>query len=225
MKRHKFINLALIIFFTMISTNCSADIILKLIGANPSKEQAQSITLKAYLPKEIGINDVLDAHGLKVMYDTQEGAYYVHGEQELAPGETVQKRITLRNVWVIDQAEIDSMRAEAQTTLEFLRISEYKDRAAFLAESIEKRLGQIELNQNRDFVNPQQHISIYRENIKHFESVKEDLIAIRSLLSQVKRLPSMQIMKLIFIVVGFLTFLSVALYFVWHKQANDFSEN
>ena len=59
-----------------------ANIVLKIIAVNPSKEQSQRVPVKVYLPKETKPEDVIDKSDLDVAYDTQQGSYYVSGEYD-----------------------------------------------------------------------------------------------------------------------------------------------
>lgn len=215
-----------IIFLSSLCGLAQADIVLKVMGLNPSKEQVQTVTLKAYLPREVKPEDVLDKGDLEVVYDTQLGTYYVFGEYELQPKESIQREIQIKDVWSISQGELYSVNSEAKQTIALLEKTDLQDRAKFLKESIESKLKEIADRQSVASVNPQKRISEYRENTKLLDSVRADLSTLRSMLAQAKPVSIKSVWLTFFVVVGFLGLLALSLYFIWHKQLqaiNDFS--
>lgn len=217
----------------MIATLCAfctqvfaaGTIVLKIVGVNPSKEQAQPIDMKAYLPKEIMPGDVVDKDDMTLTYDTQMGAYFVSGSYTLEPGETLEKQIKVKDIWQIPTADITGLQQEAVKSAAMIGDSTYKERAEFLRDSIAKRLEQIAKKQATPVSNPQRHISEYRENKATLDSVQADLLVLRSLLAQSKTFPAMTVWKVILFIVGFLTILSIALYVLWTSQMQSLTES
>ena len=217
--------IVLILFSFFILTNeAQATVVLKLMAINPSKEQTQMAQVKAYLPKEVKPDDVIDREDLELEYDTQQGSYFVYGEYELGPGEVLEKQIELKDLWVIPSAELESLRLEAVRTAKMLDNTDFKERAVFLKESIESKLDQIVEKQRVPATNPEKHISEYRDNLRLLEAVKEDLVVARSLLSQAKPTTSIAVWRMFFIIVAFLGVLGVSFYLIWHKQLKVINE-
>jgi hypothetical protein len=201
------------------ATPAWANIVLKILAVNPSKEQSQKVPVKAYLPKETKPEDVIDRADLDIAYDTQQGSYYVSGEYELKPGETVERSIEMRDIWVIPDAEIQTLRSEVNKISAMLKNTEFADRISFLNNSIDSKLNQIVENQKNAPPNPERHISDYRDNLRILESVKTDLALARSLMSQVK--PTMSAKTIWHLIIGIILFLGLlggGFYFVWQKQ-------
>lgn len=196
-----------------------AGIVLKIVGANPSSTARQTVTLKAYLPKEIKPEHVLSKEDLDVVYDTQLGSYYVYGEYELEPKGVVEKEIEIKDIWFIDEADLETLRLEAIKTAELLEGTDFRERADFLKRNIESKLDRIIDKQKTVALNPQKHISQYRDNLKLLESVKENLLIARSLLSKAKPLATTTVWKIFVVVLGFLAVLGLSLYFIWQRQA------
>jgi hypothetical protein len=201
-----------------------ANIVLKLIASNPSKGQTQKVPLKVYLPKETKPEDVVDKGDLDVAYDTQQGSYYVYGEYELKPGETLERDVELKDIWVIPENEIETLRLELIKLEGLLKNTEFAERIAFLKTSIESKLNQIIESQVNSPANPERHISDYRDNLKILESVKTDMALARSLLAQVKSFPTVMVWRLILAIIIFLGILGVSFYFIWHKQLKAIAE-
>ncbi|MFH2137741.1 MAG: hypothetical protein ABII88_04460 [Candidatus Omnitrophota bacterium] len=219
----------IVLFFCCVififAQEAQANITLKVLGVNPSKTQTQIVTLKAYLPKEVTPIDVMDKGDLSMTYDTQQGAYFVFGEYELKPEESVEREVVIKDIWIVPDAEIDNLRSEIDKTIELIQNTEFEDRANFLKDSIESKLDRIINKQKASAANPQSHISEYRDNLDLLDAAKQDLMLARSFLTQAKRLPSITIWKLFFFIVGFLAVLAGSLYFIWANQAKAMKEN
>lgn len=194
-------------------------ITLKVIAINPSDEETQRAEIKAFLPKEIQPDDVVEKGDLKISYDSAEGAYFVYGEYDLKPKETLEREIDIKDVWMIPVKELEFLRSEAGQTAALLEHTEFQDRIAFLKTSIETKLDKILSRQQTPSVSPDRHISEYRENLILLESGKSDLLLARSLLAQLKPKAAVLIIWKIFIaIVAFLGLLGVAFFLIWHTQ-------
>lgn len=210
--------LCLIVSSSLFVSQAEASIVLKLVAANPSKEQVQKVQVKAYLPKEAKPEDVIDKGDLDIAYDTQQGSYFVYGEYELKPGELLEKDIEMRDIWVIPVSDIEFLRLETQKLTDLLKNTEFSDRVSFLKNNIDSKLNQIMENQKNSPPNPERHISDYRDNLKIMDSIKADLALIRGFLSQVKPMPMIVVWRLLIAIVMFLGLLGISFYFVWQKQ-------
>jgi hypothetical protein len=216
------IALMLISFYPSIS---SASIILKLMSANPSKGQSQKVQVKTYLPKEAKPEHVIDKADLDIAYDTQQGSYYVYGEFELAPGETLEKDVELRDIWVISSSDIETVRADSEKLTGLLKNSEFAERSLFLKNSIDSKLNQIIENQKAAPANPERHISDYRDNLKILESARADVALQRSLLSQTKPFPAVLVWRVIIAIIIFLGLLGGIFYIVWQTQVKEITHD
>ncbi len=201
---------------------CAADahagIVLKAMAFNPSKTEKQSVPIKVYLPKEVKPEHIIDKGDLEVGYDNQQGSYFVYGQYELMPGESVEREVEMMDVWMVPAAEIESMRSELDKTVKLLAETDFRERVNFLKENIERKLKMVEENQKAESVNPERHISLFRDNQRLMESAKEDLATARGLLAQAKPVPAAAVWRLILIIILFLGFIGIASYFIWQTQ-------
>lgn len=215
----------LIFLLLLFVKKSEANVVLKVVSVNPSKEQVQKVDIKTYLPKETKPEDVIDKADLEIAYDTQQGSYFVFGTYELKPLEVLERNIELRgDLWLIPQADIESLRVEALQMNEILKNTEMAERAIFLLNGIQAKLNQIVDIQSDPPANPERYISNYRENVKTLESIKADMVLARSLLTQVKPMPAGMIWKMILAIVLFLGLLGLSFYFLWHKQIKVINE-
>ena len=211
--------LSLLLFFI---GSANASIVLKLLIVNPSDEQPQILPIKVYLPKETKPEDVIDKGDLEVGYDTQQGSYYIYGQYELQPSEVMEKEVELRDIWIIPIAEIESIRQEADKVNDLLKNTEFADRIKFLYSTINKKLAEIEKQQDISESNPEDHISQYRANMKLIESVKVDLAVARSMLNKAKPFSTKAVWKIMIYILIFLGIVTVSFYFLWFKQTKLF---
>lgn len=217
--------LSLLVFGFWSLACCSvahASIILRIMGVNPNEKISQTVELKAYLPEEVEPGDIIEKDDLEVIYDTQKGAYYVYGEYLLKPEQSILREIEIKDIWVIPTDELEGMRLDAVGTADLMENTQFSERANFLEEGISRKLDDITRRQEVVAVDPQKHISVYRRNMDMMESVKTDLILLKSLFGQSKPLPSITIWKVFLSIIVFLSFVSFTLFLFWYKRAKIF---
>jgi hypothetical protein len=190
------------------------------MATNPSETNTRKVPVKVYLPKEAKPEDVIDKGDLQVGYDAQQGSYYVYGTYEVAPLDTVEREIELRDVWVIKESELASIKSEAQKIKELLEATEFEDRVNFLTDNIISKIEEIENRQGALKPNPEEHISAYRNNLKLLDAAKSDLAVARTMLDKGAGLPKNVIWKLIIYILVFLGILGGSFYVIWHRQVN-----
>ena len=214
----KFILAGMIGFVFLWVGTVQANVTIKLLGVNPSEEKMQIVKLRAYLPQEVTLEDVIDHGDMNIAYDISKGAYQVFKDYEVEPGDNVEREIIIKDIWIFPEEKLNNLRGEINKTIDFIRGTEFEEQAEFLRKSMDEKLNKITERQKTAASNPQQHISYYRENKELFNSAKEDLLLARSFMSQGKRLSAVKIWKLFIWVVLFLAGLGASLYFVWRKQ-------
>lgn len=195
-----------------------AGITMRLMAVNPATSE-QTVTLKVYLPLEVKPEDVIYKGDLEVIYDTQQGSYYVYGEYQLKPKEVLEKEIELKDIWVIDPAQIALIRQEAKDTLESFKKTNYMERAMLLYSGIDKKLKEVEAMQDISNASPGYKISNYRNSLSLLNSAKADLVAAKTLLSEVgPRGMARFTWKIILFIIVFLGILGSGFFFIWQRQ-------
>jgi len=213
-----------VVLLALFGGTAYANIVIRALIVNPSEDMERSVPFKSYLPKEIKPENIVDQGDLDIAFDPAEGAYYVHKSYTLDPKETIQIEIELEDVWQVDGQEIALYRDEAKSLTQALMKTDYYERATYLQNSIESKLTQIEYRQRVINSNPGGYISDYRENVKLLESVKVDLAAAKSLITDPKAIAPMLTWKLIVAVVIFLGILGIIFFFVWQRQIKSLAE-
>jgi len=209
----------LVFWFFSASAHAEGEITLRIMAINPSKDQTQKAEVKAYLPKELQSEDILDVGDLEVAYDSQQGAYFVYGSYDLKPGETLEREIEIKDIWQIPVEELESLRTEAEKTAKLLEHTDFQERGEFLRAVIEAKVNKIIERQRVTAVNPEKHIFDHRDNLALLDSVKAELLIARSLLTQARpKTAVVMVWKLFIGIVLFLGLLGVSFYIIWHKQ-------
>ena len=193
------------LFFCFSYCHSFASVTLRVMAVNPSEESAQSVPIKVYLPVEVKPEDIIYKGDLEIAYDTQQGSYYVFGEYEIKPLETLEKEIEIKDIWLIEDTEIAASRKEARDMFSAFDKTTYADKAQVLSKGIEKKLKEIEEMQAGLASNPAQHISNYRYCLTVLKSVKSDLAEAKSLFKEIgpKGLAGLT-WKIIVFIIGFL---------------------
>lgn len=211
-----------VLFFFVASAE--AGITLRLMAVNPA-ECEQVVPIKVYLPVEVKPEDVIYKGDLEVAYDTQQGSYYVFGEFLLAPKEVLEKEIEIKDVWVIDPAEVALLRQEAKDILDGFKKTKYYERAQLLYSGIDKKLKEIEEVQDLSSASPGYKISNYRNCLSLINSAKADLLAAKTLLSEASPKGMARFTwKVILFIVIFLGVLGGGSFFIWQRQSKLESE-
>lgn len=203
-----------LLFFSL----AQAGMTMRLMAVNPADSE-QTVTLKVYLPLEVKPEDVIYKGDLEVIYDAQQGSYYVFGEFPLKPKEVLEKEIELKDVWLIDASQIAMIRSEAKEILENFKKTNYFDRAELLYNGIDKKLKEVDSMQEISSVSPGYKISNYRNSVSLLNSAKADLLAAKTLLSEISPKGMAKLTwKIILFIIIFLGVLGAGFFYVWQRQ-------
>ena len=214
--RVSFLILLSLLIFSV--AQAAGTITLRLMAVNPADNE-QTVPIKVYLPLEVKPEDVIYKGDLEVAYDTQQGSYYVFGEYQLKPKETLEKEIEIKDVWLIDSSQIAVLRQEAKEILNGFEKTKYLDRATLMYNGINNKLKEVEQMQGLSSASPGYKISNYRNSLSLLNSAKADILAAKTLLSEVtpKGLARFTWKVILFIII-FLGVLGLAFFFIWQRQ-------
>jgi len=202
----------------LICQSAQAGITMRLMAVNPA-DSPQTVTIKSYLPVEIKPEDVIYKDDLEVVYDTQQGSYYVYGEYQLKPKEVLEKEIELRDIWVIDLSQVAMIRQEAKEILESFKKTNSLDRATALYNGIDNKLKEVEQMQAIASASPGYKISNYRNSVSLLNAAKAELLAAKTLLAEIApRGMASLTWKIILFIIIFLGILGAGFFFVWQRQ-------
>ena len=202
-------------------------VVLNMLIANPTDRTA-TIPFKAFLPKEAKPEHIMSSGGLKVEYDESAGSYAVTGEFELAGGESITRKVEMRDVWIIDKSEIAELTRQASELSKHAEDTAYSGQIAILANDTRSRLATIASRQEDNTATPQDHILAYRQNLEDLNVVKDnlgnmtDLItsagASRSVVGQIGGIQTFSVWGIILAIVFGFGLLAAIIFAMWRHQ-------
>ncbi|MGB9585844.1 MAG: SH3 domain-containing protein, partial [Anaerolineales bacterium] len=156
-------------------------VIIKFVIANPSDSTTQKIPFKAFLPKEVKQEYIMDLGGLNLSYDTSTEQYYVFADITLPAGESVIRSVEIKDIWTISEDEVASLRKQADELSSALKNTSYFAQGLTLKTDINTRLDKIVRKQKESNATPQDHILAYRENLEDMKAVNDNLKGLKDL--------------------------------------------
>lgn len=159
-------------------------VILKMLVINPSSSQTQTVPFKAYLPRETKPEYIMDRGDLALDFDEENNLWYVHKEIRLGPGETATKMVEIKDVWVIQKEEVNSLRSQFEELLKPLEGTAFYAQAVTLKSDADRLLDGIVRKQDEYKATPQEHIVAYRENMESLRAVNSNMEALKKLVAE-----------------------------------------
>lgn len=158
-------------------------VVFNFLITNPLTE-TKTLKFKSYLPNEVKPEHIMDLGGLSIDYDSSAASYYVYGNITLGPSQAVTKKVEIKDIWVFDKAEIESLKKQAETLAKPLEKTQYEAQGAILKNENEAILDIILLKQNEGYRTPQDHIVAHRANVEKMAGVKRNLEKMKDLVVQ-----------------------------------------
>ena len=160
-------------------------VILNILVVNPP-DTARTVEVKEYLPKEIRAEDIIKIdEELQLEYDSGLDSYFVRGEVKLGAGQRKTFKVEVEDVFKISEDELTALKEQAETLMEPLKGTSYFAQASILKSEIDANLKSISREQVEGPSNIEKKISAYRNNQKDLEKVKENIKALKSIVSEV----------------------------------------
>lgn len=158
-------------------------IVFKTLILNPSSVATQTVPLKYFLPKETQKEDILKIDpNLKVDYDVEAGALYVHGEFILAPEASKTLSVEVEDVWKISDEELNALRNQTNDLFEPLKGTSYFAQGSTLKSDIMLNLDTAERLQKEAFT-PDARIKAHRESMAELDSAKKKIDDLKTLVT------------------------------------------
>ena len=230
-RRRWVVLITLILLWTMayglLTPHVQASIVLKTTVVNPSKTKTQTALLKAYLPKEVKPEDVVELNDLKIDYDVEKGFYYVYKKVELKPGESISRSVEIKDIWLISRSELDSLTGRAKELVEALKKTAYFDTAVILQKDLQEKSNGVLNKQERALTAlPQTHIAVYRDNVEALDSIKAMLAKLEKMLIESKIgagvTEKVSVKATWWVILGViiaLGLISLTFFIIWQRQA------
>ncbi|MEE8131599.1 MAG: hypothetical protein V3T98_00950 [Candidatus Paceibacterota bacterium] len=159
-------------------------VVLKMLVINPSVSQSQIIPFEAYLPREVKPEHIIDRGDLILDFDEENNLWYVHKEIRLAAGESATKRVEIKDIWIVHEEDIDSLRNQFEELIKPLEKTAFFAQAVTLKSDADRLLDGIIRKQNEYKATPQEHIIAYRENQESLNAIESNLEALQKLVAE-----------------------------------------
>jgi len=160
-------------------------IVFKSVIINPSSLISQKAQLKYYLPPEVKESDVknLDSR-LTMTYDIERDQYFVEGEYDLDPNQTITVAVSVEDIWVITDEQLQALSKQVEELMKPLEGTAYFAQGVTLESDINSSLEKISLLQ-AGAVTPDQKNRAYRETSVELNEVGELIGTLQSLVTDV----------------------------------------
>ncbi len=161
-----------------------AVITLKIRAQNPSQTEKQKTIATALLPSAIKPDDVVNTEGFEFVYDVAGKSYRVNKEVELNPGETRILQVTLKDIWIIPEEEIQTLTVHSGKLAGALKATDKEDIATRLQGVIEEGIKAVVARQAAYAVGavmPLDHIRAYEANVEAISRVRKDVGVLENL--------------------------------------------
>lgn len=135
----------------------------------------RSVPIRSSLPAKITPKDVEDTAGLNIGYDVKSDTYYVEGSIEMEPGEIRRFDVVVRDIWLIDPANIEAYNKRAgvlSSMLSGTKVSSDSDKEFTKIKSLITEINKRQDSNGITTVDPVDHIQAYETNLKALHKVK-----------------------------------------------------
>lgn len=172
-------SLIIFLFLAGIFVNLSyADLYINILAVNGTDQEKEK-EIKYYLPKELAKDDVLNTDELSLSYDVKKGAHYVFGNILLKPKQTRTFKILIRDVWQIDNDEIENIKEQMGRSLKRLEGSQYYDVGIVKQDGLLKRLDFVVKEQERFGDDIETRIDRYRVYQDEVDDIREKSLSVK----------------------------------------------
>ena len=168
----KIIIVAMLLVFA--ASAALASIKLKVAVVNPSGTKEQTTPVKFNLPKGVGPEDIIDIGEMELKYNFEKRTYYVCQTVTLAPAEKKILEVSLRDIWMVHEKEINFLKKHADELKAKLKGSKHAELGGKLSDKIKADLEEIVETQKNPTLSAKQKINLYYGNIAALEDARED---------------------------------------------------
>lgn len=207
------------------------EIVFQLSVKNSSPSEVRNIDIKRDLPSEIYVDDVIDAGDLSVARDSKRNITYVFKKNiKLAPNQTINYDVKIRDKWNINELRINSLRLRIKDVDGKIgEKDQYKSINGDLSILLRK------INEIKNEEGPEElgadYVAFYRDQTKRLDLLEREIYRIEASLRPVDKKakrgfrvqpPSLKTTWLIiYIILVFLGVISFLFFIRWMGKGKD----
>jgi len=147
---------------------------INFIAVNAT-DQAKAMEIKQYMPAELTAEDIMESGDLKVEYDPDKKIFFVSGKFDFQPKESRTFKVQVKDVWNIQQEEVDLLKRQLDNNIETLRDHESYGAAQEARDEMYQQLDFIMAQQQNYSQNIERRIEEYRAYRNTLENVRNNI--------------------------------------------------
>lgn len=155
-----------------------AQLAINILAVNAT-EQEREKDIYHILPKELKMEHILDTGGLDVKYDVEKDAFAVYGKVTLQPKESRTYKVRVKDVWRIEQQQVEEIKEQINLTIKRLAGSEYEERAGGKKERLINRLDFIFEQQKKNEDDVSVRIEQYGLYADELAQIRNDAVSVK----------------------------------------------
>jgi len=199
--------------------------VMKITMRNPSPTEKKAPTLRHDLPSEIKANDIIDSAGLDVRTDLKAGICYMYGKVEMEPGETKTFAVKIRDKWNVNFPRFPRLRASASNVLARATAKEKFKSIEDMLQNVIIELNEIEKEPSPTDLNDK-YVAFFRHQASKLDVIEQKINRVDAALKPLEprvgfpgKPPNPKTTwMIIWIILGFLAFLSLVFFFRWYGK-------
>jgi hypothetical protein len=206
-------------------------VVIRITAQNTSPTLSRLVDVSSPLPPEIKAGDVIDPGELSVGVDSETGTAYVYlDDVEVGAGESIEFEVRIHDKWDINGPRITTLLGNASNLVERITKKEKFPSIERQLTSVMFRLKSIAKEARPDTLNAQ-YVAFYRDQAERVDAIEMEINRVRAALKPIEKTkkygfpvkaPSMKTTWIIiYIILGFLAFLSLLFFLRWYGKTRD----
>lgn len=171
------VSMALISSLFFLKNVLAADLNVNILAVNGTDVPKEK-EIRYKLPKELGADDIVDAAGLNLDYDVNQGAYIVSGKVNLGPKESKTFKVRIHDVWKVEDQDIKDIKNQIDESIKRIQNTEYTTIGETRRQNLVQRLDYIMEEQNKYADDVETRIDRYRVYAKELEQIRKDALSV-----------------------------------------------
>ncbi|MBF0479857.1 MAG: hypothetical protein HQL26_10275 [Candidatus Omnitrophica bacterium] len=170
--------LASLMIMTFSAGRVFAQLTINILTVNGTDKQKDK-DVNYILPKQLKAQDIIETDGLKLDYDAEAGAFYVHGSVSLAPKASKTYKVRIKDVWKMEPKDVQDVRAQIEEGYKRMQSTEFKDKSDPKKDNLLKRLDYI-TEQNKKFDDqPERRIEQYNLYVDELNKIRSEALSVK----------------------------------------------
>ncbi len=168
-------------FFCMVLVpfnSLAQELSINFVAVNASETETKEIEVKEYLPKELEMEDVVDAGQLQLDFDVDKDLLYVSGQLIFKPKESRTFKVKVKDVWKVAPEEVNLLKEQINSTLKTLEGTKEYSSASFVRDETHKKLDYILTKQSEFTGDIARRIEEFRANSTELNSIRDQVYSL-----------------------------------------------